>query len=379
METIFGIILGLFILVVLVVIHEFGHAFAARKSGVVVEEFGVGFPPRAWSKKLKNKILFSLNWLPLGGFVKLQGEHDDAKNKGDYGAASLDKKALILLAGVIANWLLAVVLFTILAFVGLPKIIDNQFSLASDTEIKYGPVIISDVKKDYPAEKSGINKSDKIVSFNGNKIENTKQFIDLTKQDAGKTVDVVISRDNQQITKQVTLLEGTSGVFGASLVQDQKQKSTWSAPIVGVAITGQLTWETLKGLGSLVGNLASGFVMQFSPDQTTRNEASQKLAMAGDGVAGPIGILGVLFPSASKMGVETVILLTAIISLTLAVMNVLPIPALDGGRLFVTLLFKLLKKPLTKKTEEKIHSTGFTVLIGLIILITILDITKLFK
>lgn len=379
METLFGIILGLIILVVLVVVHEFGHAFAARKSGVVVEEFGVGFPPRAWSKKLKNKILFSLNWLPLGGFVKLQGEHDDAKNKGDYGAASLDKKALILLAGVISNWLLAVILFTILAFVGLPKIIDNQFSVANDTQIKYGPVTISDIKQDYPAAKAGIIKSDKIISLNGDSIESTNEFIDLTKQNSGKTIDVVISRDGQQITKQVTLLDSTSGVFGASLIQDQKQKSTWSAPIVGVAITGQLTWETLKGLGSLVGNVASGVVMQFSPDQSSRNEANQKLETAGESVAGPVGILGVLFPSASKMGVETVLLLTAIISLTLAVMNILPIPALDGGRLFVTLLFRVLKKPLTKKTEEKIHSTGFTILIGLVIIITILDVTKLFK
>jgi len=380
METVFGILLGLFILVLLVVAHEFGHAFAARKSGVVVEEFGVGFPPRAWSKKLKNKVLLSVNWLPLGGFVKLQGEHDDASKKGDYGAAPLKNKAVILLAGVVANWLIAVVLFSILAVVGLPKIIDNQFVVSSDAKTQLGQVTIVSLKENYPAVKAGIQKADKILAVNGEDITSTKQFIDITKQNAGKTINVLIERGNNRLNQNVDLLsDSQNSVFGANLGQSEKIKSTWSAPLVGIAITGQLTLETLKGLGSLVGNVVSGVVMQLSFDQSVRDNASQKLGAAGDSVAGPIGILGVLFPDASRMGVETVLLLTAIISLTLAVMNILPIPALDGGRLFVTILFRLMKKPLTKETEEKIHGTGFAILMILVVIITILDIVKLFK
>ena len=105
-----GIIIGLIVLVLLVVIHELGHAIAARRNGVVVEEFGIGFPPKAWAKKLKNGVLFSINWLPLGGFVKLQGENDAASKKGDYGAATFWQKTKILFAGVVVNWLAAVVL-----------------------------------------------------------------------------------------------------------------------------------------------------------------------------------------------------------------------------------------------------------------------------
>src|ERR671932_429125 len=135
MELLFGIILGLLILVLLVVVHELGHAIAARRNGVVVEEFGIGFPPRAWAKKLRNGVHFSLNWLPLGGFVKLQGEHDAADKKGDYGAATYWQKTKILLAGVVINWLVAAGILTVLAWVGLPKILPNQFSIPGDTTI----------------------------------------------------------------------------------------------------------------------------------------------------------------------------------------------------------------------------------------------------
>lgn len=105
-----GILIGLIVLVILVTVHELGHAIVARRNGVVVEEFGIGFPPKAWGKKLKNGILLTLNWLPLGGFVKLQGEHDAASKKGDYGAATFWQKTKILLAGVVINWLVAVLL-----------------------------------------------------------------------------------------------------------------------------------------------------------------------------------------------------------------------------------------------------------------------------
>ncbi len=120
-----GIITGLIILVLLIVAHELGHAVVARRNGVKVEEFGIGFPPRAWARKLGNGVLFSLNWLPLGGFVRLHGEHDSATGKGTYGAASFWVKTKILLAGVVMNWLVAAVLFTVLAWVGLPKLVEG--------------------------------------------------------------------------------------------------------------------------------------------------------------------------------------------------------------------------------------------------------------
>lgn len=375
---ILGIIVGLIVLVLLVSLHELGHAIVARRNGVVVEEFGIGFPPRAYKKKLKNGILFTLNWLPLGGFVKLQGEHDAATKKGDYGAASFWVKTKILLAGVVVNWVTAVVLLTILTLFGLPKIIPNQFSIASDTTVISTPVQIGQTVEGYPAAKAGLESGDKIISLNNVSIDGTQQFVDLTKELKGQTVPLTYQRDGDEKTTQVALRDADSSVFGSTMGQQDYIKATWSAPIVGIVTTGQYTWATLQGLGNLVSNFFGGLIGQLSSNEKTREEAGQKLDEASNSVAGPVGILGVIFPAASESGLGQVVFLAAIISLTLAVMNTLPIPSLDGGRWFVTAMFRLFKKPLTKEREESIHGTGFMVMMVLFLVITVADVTKLF-
>lgn len=376
---ILGIIIGLFVLVFLVVIHELGHAIVAKRNGVVVEEFGVGFPPKAWGKKLKNGVLFTLNWLPLGGFVKLQGENDSASKKGDYGAATFWQKTKILFAGVAINWIAAVVLLMILAWTtGIPKIIPDQFSVPSDTTVITTPVQIGTLVEGYPAEKAGLESRDKIIVFAGEPIENTQELIDVSKAHRGETVAVVFERDGARKTAEVALRDADSGVFGATLAQQESIKATWSAPITATVDTLQFTWVTLQGLGNLIYNFFGGLIGQLSFDSTARQHASEQLSEAGASVAGPVGILGVIFPAASEAGPEQVVFLAAIISLTLAVMNALPIPALDGGRWFVTALYRVMKKPLTKEKEEKIHGTGFMVLMVLIIIITVADVAKLF-
>jgi regulator of sigma E protease len=376
---IIGIIVGIIALTFLVVVHELGHAIAARRNGVVVEEFGIGFPPRAWDKKLKNGILFTVNWLPLGGFVKLKGEHDAASKKGDYGAASFWVKTKILLAGVLINWLTAAIILTILAITGLPQVIPNQFSIADDSKVVKQPVQLSSVSDDFPASKSGLQSRDKILRFAGQEVKTTDDFINLTHQYAGQSVEVIYNRGGVESTAKVHLRNTGKVVFGASLVQPSETRSTWSAPIVGVATTGQLTWETFKGLGTLVGNLAGGVTSQFSGDPDVRKAGSAEVAAAGDSVAGPIGILGVIFPAAQQAGLTQLLLLTAVVSIALAVMNVLPIPALDGGRWFTMAAFRLARKKLTREREEKIQAIGFMALIALVVLVTVADVGKIIK
>lgn len=382
MELIFGIVLGLLILVFLVVVHELGHAIVARRNGVVVEEFGIGFPPRAAAKKLKNGILLTLNWLPLGGFVKLQGEHDAADKKGDYGAATFWQKTRILLAGVAINWLVAAGLLSILAWTGLPKIIPNQFSIASDTTVIKKPVELTTVAKDSPAAKAGLEAGDQIVRFAGEPVLTAEEFSAQTKEQKGKEVEIIYSRGGIEQTTSTTLRgdnDDKKGYLGVGSGQREEIKASWSAPVVGVVTTAQFTLVTLQGLGDLVVNLVSGIVMQFSPNEKVRSEAQQDLNTAGNSVAGPIGILGTIFPAAEQAGLTQLVFLTAIISLTLAVMNVLPIPALDGGRWFVMAIYRLLKRPLTKEREEKIQGTGFLILMTLVVIVTVADVGKLFK
>lgn len=388
LNFILSVIIGLLILVVLVVAHELGHALVARRNGVIVEEFGVGFPPRAWGKKIKESflgknVLYSVNWLPLGGFVKLQGEHDAADGKGDYGAASLWAKTKILLAGVVMNWLVAALLLSILAATsGIPKILPGQFQMPGDTGIDRQPVVITNVVKGSPAEKAGIAKGDEVRAVAGQQVYSSLDLTALTRQYAGQTVDIAIKNKAGEKAIRTTLNPATvtTGMLGVSSGQKRATtyRSTWSAPITGVALTGQFTGYTLSELGNMLVKLGSGLVDKINPNATVREQGNAKLGQVGDSVGGPVAILGVLFPSAREAGPASLTLAAALISLTLAVMNILPIPALDGGRWFVTMLYRVvLRKPLTKEKEEKIHGTGMLVLLGLIVLITVLDVQKL--
>ncbi len=391
MMLIFGIFIGLLVLTALVALHELGHAYAAIRNGVKLEEFGLGFPPTAYRfKKKTDKILprgtvIAINWLPLGGYVKLKGEHDSDSKKGDYGAASFWGKTQILFAGVVVNWLVAAILFTVLAWAGLPKALDNQFYIASDARMTGGETVVVATPEGMPAAESGIEVGDKITEVDGRAIVSPSEISKLAKlkSESGENLVIKVQRNGE--TKDFTVRvrsnnDDSKGFIGlASQQTGEKIYTTWSAPIVGVGTTIQFTAETFKGLGNLAVNFFSGIINRLSFSESTRQLGAEKMSQAGENVAGPIGIIGVIFPQATQSGATTVLFLAALISLTLATMNVLPIPALDGGRWFMTFIFrKLLKKPLNKSTEENINAAGFLFLMGLSLLVIVLDVVKLF-
>jgi len=355
------VILGIILFVLLVVVHEFGHMLAAKRSGVEVEEFGLGFPPRAKVLGKKNGTEYTLNWLPIGGFVKLKGEHDAATEKGSFGAASLPRKALIIAAGVLMNWLAAIVIFTVIAFIGMPQLIDHQFSVKSDAKIVRQEVFAGSVEKNSPASGIGLKEGDRITALNGVAITSGSQLHNTTTVLAGKPVSVTFLHNGVQQIKQTTLRNDPEhGNFGIAPGDQTLVRSTWSAPVVGVGTTAQFSLLTVKGLGSAIANVFKGHG-----------------AAASQAVTGPVGIVVVL-KDLAKQGLVFVLFLIGVISVSLAVMNVLPIPALDGGRLFVLALFRILKKPLSKELEERIHGTGMIVLLMLAALITVVDIRRFF-
>lgn len=369
------LIFGLVMFVGLVVIHEWGHFIMARRGGVDVEEFGIGFPPKAWGKKMKSGFLFTINWLPLGGFVKLKGEHDADRQKGSYGAASLWVKTKIMLAGVVMNLLVAVLLFSVIAAMGMPKLVDDQFTVESDTTVVRNDVFVAYVVEGSPADQIGLEQRDTLVSIGSGDdvrvVSEDEELPAITKEFAGQDVDIVYERDGQLITAQTTLLseeevqesketDNPKYYLGVEPVNYTVQRSTWSAPIVGIGLTKQFTELTLKGLWTAVSAL-------FQGDTST----------ASSQVSGPVGVF-VLIKDGTELGVQFILMIIAVISLTLAIMNALPIPALDGGRLFVTYLYRGLGKKLTPKAEEVIHGTGFAALMLLFILITVVDVRRFF-
>lgn len=377
------VLIGLLLLTLLVVIHELGHGVVARRNGVKVEEFGVGFPPKAWGKKITHSVLgknvlFTLNWLPLGGFVRLQGEYDAAHKKGDFGAATYWVKTKIILAGVVMNWLTAWVLFSIVLLFGMPKLIPQQYTPSYDATITTSPVQIVSVTDNSAASRAGLQSNDQLVRIDGEKISTIEDVKVVTAARQGKLVAIEYTREGTTRSTEAQLGEGTNGpILGvASSGGRQEIRTTWTAPFVGFVTTVQLSWFAFTSTLQVVGDAFTGALQSLSFSENDRAAGSQKLNYVSENVAGPVGILGVIFPSAQEAGIEALVLLTAIISLSLAIMNILPIPALDGGRWYLITWFKLRKKNLTKETEEKFQAVGFYVLMGLVVLITIADIGK---
>lgn len=369
------LILGLILFVGLVVIHEFGHFIMARRNGVDIEEFGIGFPPRIWGKKTKGGFDFTLNWLPLGGFVKMKGESDAATEPGSLGAASTWAKAKIMLAGVVMNLLVAFVILTALAWLGLPKLIDNQFSVKSDTKIARNDVLVGYVEDRSPASSAGLKPRDKLLAIGTaghmQTIKSADDLPNITETLAGKKVTIRYDRGGKDYTRQITMRSKTEvdaskktsnpkGYLGVSPTEFTLTRSTWSAPIVGAGLIGQYTAATFQGLGTAISAVFQG-----------------QGHKAAEQVSGPVGII-VLLKDGSLLGYQFMLMIIAIISLTLAIMNVLPIPALDGGRLFIVLLSKAFGKQISQEMEERIVGASFMFLMFLIVLITIVDVKRFF-
>lgn len=419
--TIALLVLGLILFIGLVVVHEWGHFIMARRNGVEVEEFGIGFPPAFYKRRIKSKkgdYNFTLNWLPLGGFVKLKGEHDSDTEPGTFGAATLLAKTKIMAAGVVMNLVVAFVMLMLLAAVGIPKLIDNQFTIASDTKVVSNQIIVNFVEENSPASKSGIQQGDHLIAATAGQapcmykdlrtagkttdnllcaadMDQVEKFAqsahfakatdlnEFTKQNQGKKVALLVTRDGQEYvatttirtTKEVNASQNTDnpkGYLGVGRADFTVQRSTWSSPIVAAGLIGQFTKLTFQGLGSAVGGLGKIIAGTASGNSEARVHGQTQ---ASEQVSGPLGIFFIL-KDGSSLGINFILLVIAIISLTLAIMNILPIPALDGGRLWLTLITRGLKRPLSQEKEELINASGFAFLMLLIIVITIVDVRR---
>lgn len=355
------ILLVLLIFSALVIAHEFGHFIVAKRNGIRVHEFGVGFPPKIWGKK-KGETEYTINLLPLGGFVRLEGEDNESKGPKSFASKSLWVKTKVLMAGVAMNAAIAWVIFTYLAATGVPQIF--PFSMPSVGPIQpiaaeAPKLVIFQVGKDSAADAAGLTTGDVIVTINGQSFANENDLKAFTSQNAGKPVALVYKRGSEQKQRDFTLGSDTSkGVLGVVALPQTKEKyPLWAAPIAGLMIM----WESM--IATVVAFVGAIFTLV------------SKFRVA-DTVTGPVGVTAV-FGQVVKFGFDYVLVLIASISLSLAVINALPLPALDGGRLFV-LVLKKLGVPISDRTETWAHLAGFAALIILGIIIAVSDIKRFF-
>ena len=357
------VIAFIIILSVLVLVHELGHYLVAKKFGIKVEEFGIGFPPRAFGKKI-GETLYSVNWLPVGGFVKLYGEDaagggsikskDQSSNIKDedvsraFYARPLWQRMMVVTAGVVMNFILAIVLISFLfGTQGVPLPTEN--------------VIISEISNGSPAAIAGIQKNDRILKINDEEIKTTNRFIEATKENKGKEVSLLVKRGDQTFNTNLTprlVIPKGEGAMGVSITNiEVKKYSIIEAPIYGTIEAAKFSWMILGGLGTMVKDVVSGNVKTES-------------------VAGPIGVAQ-LTGEAVRAGWFAVLWFVALLSLNLAVLNIMPIPALDGGRFFFMIIELVTRKKVSSKYEAYAHGVGLVLLLGLMLLITLVDVSRL--
>ncbi|PWB38960.1 MAG: RIP metalloprotease RseP [Parcubacteria group bacterium] len=347
----FVIILG-----VLVLVHEYGHFISARKLGVDVEEFGVGFPPRLWSYK-RNGIIYSLNLIPIGGFVKIRGENGEDEDPRSFASQPTWRKSIIISAGVIMNLLLAIVLLTVVFYAGIPQILSRDTDL---NQVKNHEVIIADVVSGSPANLVGIAVGDRVLEISGQKIVQADQVNKLVEQSVstGVIVKVVRNRVIKEYSVVGKVLEPGSlprigiGVADTGVVHYNILESIGQ----GFAATYQMSGMILEALYNLVKNLI------------TRGQLDA-------GLSGPVGV-AVITGQIVRLGFIHVLQFMAILSINLGILNILPFPALDGGRLLFIIIEKLRGKKNNAAVEGWIHNSGFILLIFLLIFITFRDIGR---
>ncbi|MFH0854421.1 MAG: RIP metalloprotease RseP [bacterium] len=358
------ILIFILILGILVFVHEFGHFIAAKKFGVRVEEFALGFPPRIWSK-IKNGTKYSINWIPIGGFVKLKGEDGSEKKDEDSFARKKNwQKSLILASGVGMNFLLAAIVLSFGFMIGSPQMLNGN--MGKYAKIRDEKIQIVNVLKNSSAEESGIMEGDIIKSIDGKIFAEVKDIQEyINEHSDGKMVFEIIRGE------EIIIRELEARYFEN---KDAIEIEEWQKYMVGVSLskvaiisypfhiatykgfetTFFLTKEILKAFYELIKNLI--VIQKVTVDFT-----------------GPIGIAS-MTGQIANLGFIYLLQFIALLSINLGIINLMPFPALDGGRIFFLILEKIRGKAVDEKLEALIHNIGFFILMLLIVAITYKDI-----
>lgn len=361
------VVLLIVVLVLVILVHEVGHFAAAKWAGMRVDEFGIGYPPRAFLIGRKGETEYTFNWLPFGGFVRIYGEDGEAHSAD--GRAFSDKnrfvQALVLIAGVFMNLLLAFVLISASLAIGTPRALDaSEIAQAKDAVIT-----VSEVLPGSPVANAGLLLGDEvkraIIGSQTFTDANPDAFTSFIAADTdGTPVTFDLMRNGQEIVVSAIPKTGVvpedpaRSALGIGLAVVGTVPVVWyRAPLMGA----EYTWEILK-------ETAAGLWHFFAGVITLSADLSQ--------VSGPVGIAGAV-GTAAKSGFGTLVSLTAIISINLALINLIPVPALDGGRLLFVIIESVTRRRIKPSVANAVNMTGFALLILLMVVVTGHDIWKL--
>lgn len=362
-----SILIFLIMLVALILVHELGHFVVAKQAGVRVDEFGIGFPPRLWGKRI-GETLYSINALPFGGFVRIFGEDPDKESvEGPDRARSLAHKpwhtqASVIVAGVVMNVLLAWVLFIVGFTVGVP-----QSVFPGQTEDAH--MLISSVLRNSPAEEAGLKAGDILVSLEA------PGLVPLAATDPAKVSQFIAEHGSETVTLHIVRGGKEQEIEAIPETGLVSSDSTRAALGVGLGLVStdplpffKAVYQATLLTGSSLSAITVSIVHFIASAFTFSADFSQ--------VAGPVGIVG-LVDDTSRLGFVALLSFAAFISLNLAVINLLPFPALDGGRLLFTLIEVVIGKRLNQNAVNTANSVGFVLLIVLMIAVTWNDILRL--
>ncbi len=355
----------------LVLIHELGHFMAAKKIGVKVEEFGLGLPPKIWGKKFKGTE-FTLNFLPFGGFVRLKGEEEHNSDSDSFESKGVYQRAFVVVAGVLMNLLLAIVIYQITLHIRDYK--SDYFPVLGDIRPYFGNLevtsgLISGLTPESKLDKNILVGGDYIYSVNDNKVTSSLQLKELVNSAEGDRVRVVIKN-----LRDSTIVKETE----VELLKKDNQK------FMGIYLgeAGRVNYQNMNPI--LVGTLHSLNIAKLSLDSLglliNKSIENKDISIVSNNVAGPVGIYGVvdtIKESNDSVFSLDIFELVAMLSLSLAVMNILPIPAVDGGRLVFLIYEMVLRRKINPNIEFAVNKFGMLVLLGLLISITFKDVSNL--
>ncbi len=355
-----NLILAFFSLIGLIILHELGHFVFAKKFGVKVEEFGIGYPPRLLSKKI-GETVYSLNVLPFGAFVKILGEEKRTTDPRSFSAQPIKKRVWIVLGGVLSFWVISAILLSIVMVIGQPVMVGDEESGVLNPRVQ-----IIGVAPGSPAEETGLKMGDTIeeVLVNNSSVPIFKifEFQKIVENYKGREIVLKIKRGKETFeTKIVPRLSPpeNEGPIGITLARVGIKKWPWyQAPWQGIKATINLTLGIIQGLGYAVFRAIKGLPTQAQ-------------------LIGPVGIFA-LFSQMTKLGTVYFIQMIVLVSLHLAIFNLLPIPVFDGGKLLFLGIEAIRKKPVSERVERNLSAFFFVLLIILMIVVVIKDINRFF-